>query len=342
MLLILQPLPPCAATLRSYRASGSSSGSSSSFDESDNEAATDVQQFSDGSSITTTTQKDGTVTRISADAAGRVGAEVTLSSSAVSNARLRGAAVSLPVPAVLVVRDLAAAPAITVHTGNGPAKVAIPAQSPAPGTVAVIIHKDGSTEVMKASVSTKDSVVAILPDGVTVKIMDNSKSFSDVPAGSQFEKAVAFVTARELLDGTTAETFAPDGPMSCAMLMTALARFDGAETNGGAAWYTRSMEWAAARGISNGSDPDSNMTGEELITILWKYTGSPVNVITPSYYADANPTSDSQAAMSWAMRNGIVNGFENGNPDLQGQITRGQAAQMMMNFITAYTLNPVR
>ncbi len=324
--------------------SGSSSDSSGSSSASDTTVSTTVEHLPDGSSITTMTQKDGTVATVTTDAAGRVETKVNVSASAVTTARQSGGAVSLPVPAVPAVRDVASAPAITVYTGNEAVKVAIPVVTPTAGTVAVIIHEDGTTEVVKASVPTTDTVVTPLPDGATVKIVDNSRSFQDVPVGSQFEDAITFVSARDLFYGTTATAFAPQEPMTYAMVMTALARFDGAETGGGITWYEKSMEWAKARGISNGASLDSNIVCEELITVLWKYMGSPVSVAGPAGYVYTGQTSDSQAAaaMGWAMKNGIVSGFENGSPDPQGQITRAQAAQIIMNLVKTVTLNPVK
>ena len=72
--------------------------------------------------------------------------------------------------------------------------------------------------------------------------------------------------------------------------------------------------------------------------------GSPVSVAGPAGYVYTGQTSDSQAAaaMGWAMKNGIVSGFENGSPDPQGQITRAQAAQIIMNLVKTVTLNPVK
>lgn len=313
--------------------SNGNSGSSDSSHESDNTAPTTVEQFPDGSRVATTIQRDGTVTKITTDAEGRSVTEVNLSHSAISSAGQQGDAVTLPVSPVSAVQDVAEAPAIIVHTGNRAVKAAIPAVSPGPGTVAVIIHEDGSAEVIESSALTNNSVVAVLPDGATVKILDNSKHFPDVPAGSRFENAVTFVSARDLFYGTAATAFAPDAPMTYATLITALARLNGTETEGGTTWYSRSMEWATAQGINNGSSPDSNIDCEELITTLWIYTGSPVTVNAPSESRDINQISPAQAARNWAVKNGMFNGFEQGISELPGQLSRGQTAQIIMNFV---------
>ena len=127
--------------------------------------------------------------------------------------------------------------------------------------------------------------------------------------------------------------------MTYAMLTTALARFDGVQTDGGTAWYEKGMEWAAARGIQDGANPDSNITGEQLVTMLWKYQGSPVLVDPLSENEGAGQVSDAQKAMRWAMNNGIISGFEDGSFDPQSQISRAQAAQIIMNFAKKASLN---
>lgn len=322
---------------------------------------TTIKRLPDGSNITTKTQDDGTIITNTRDASGNMAIGVNLSVSAISTAQQTGEVVSLPISAVTPARNTADAPAITVSTGGVPAKVAIPVSSPSAGTVAVIIREDGSSQLITNSALTADGISAVLPDGATVKIVDNSKSFADVPAGSPFEHAVAFVSARELFHNTEETVFAPDAPMTNAMLFTALARLDGAETdigteantgadantsnnaaeiNNGTAWYTKGMEWAAARGMNAGINPDGAILCEELITTLWNYMGSPVASGIPSDSTDnANAltgntqVSSSQTAMLWAMNNGIVSGFEDGSLNPQGQITRAQAAQIIMNLI---------
>ena len=223
------------------------------------------------------------------------------------------------------------APAITIHTDKNPVKAAIPVISPTAGTVAVIVNADGSTKVINASVPAENSVIAYLPDGATVKIVDNSKPFSDVPAEVWFEDAAAFVSARGLFYSTAAAAFAPDAPMSYAVLIMALAGFDGVETSDSTIWYAKSMEWAAARGINTGTAPDSNISFGDLITALWNYSGSPA--ADNSDVTGTAETEETQKAMNWAVENGIVSGLGDGNSDPQGQISRAQSAQIIMNFI---------
>ena len=138
----------------------------------------------DGSSTAAVERSDGTTAAIITDAAGRTEAEVSLSDAAVSAARQSGEAVVLPIPAVQAVRDAEAAPAVTVNTGSEePVRVEIPSGDPAPGTVAVLVHEDGTEEVIKTSVPTAEGVVVSLPDGAAVKIKTTAGVFTDAPPG---------------------------------------------------------------------------------------------------------------------------------------------------------------
>ena len=293
------------------------------------------KQSARGSRTTIKTEEDGTKITTTTDASGSVKMEVNLSASAVAAAEGSGGAVALPISAVTAASDVNSAWAITVHTEKDQVvNVAIPTVSPTAGTVAVVVNEDGSTQVVKGSVPTENSVVAPLSNGATVKIVDNSKNFSDVPQGAWFEEAVDFVSARDLFHDTTETTFAPDQPMTYAVMMTALAGFDGEETEGGATWYEKSGQWAAANGISDGADPNSGITCEQSLTMLWKYQGSPA-----AADASADQMSDTQKAMNWAVANGIISISENEPLDPQGQISRCQAAEIIMNFAKKVSLN---
>lgn len=323
--------------------SGSSGGSSSDSQDDSGDSgssgsgssviSTTVSWSADGSRITTKTQKDGTVITVTDNAAGVAQMEAKLSGLAIDTARKNSEAVALSISAVPVVKDASAAPAITVYTQRDDlVKVAIPTDMATAGTVMVMVNPDGSTSVIRSSVAAENRVVASLPNGATVKIVDNSKSFADVHAGAWYEEAASFISARELFYNTTETGFEPGAPMTCAMLTTALARFDGAETDGGTTWYEKSMEWAAARGIRDGSNPNSPITCDQLAVMLWKYQGSPA-VDASSGNEDGSSLGDVQKAMDWTVKYGIINCFEEGAWAPQKPVNRSQAAQVIMNFV---------
>jgi len=280
----------------------------------------------DGSSHTSIQQSDGAAAEIAVDASGRIQASVTLPAAA-------SGTVTLPVPKMPVGKDNSSA--VTVHTGSGsPVKVRIPAENPTSGTVAVIVHKDGTETVVKTSVPTADSVTAELPDGATVKLVDNRKIFSDT--GRHWaDNAIDFVSARGLFSGETAAEFKPEGAMTRAMLMTVLARLDGAAgIEDGPAWYEKGIAWAALRGISDGTNPESRITREQLVTMLHRYAGSPSATNKELYFSDAGAVSDyALDAVRWGVERGLLGGHDNGLLTPGGQATRAQAAEILMRYI---------
>lgn len=305
--------------------SGSSSGGSSSGG-SGNTGGSGTVKPETKPTVTTIQNADGTVTT-----------QVTLPATIIEAAEKRGEATALPIPTLNVGNHVAIAPMITVQfEKDGPVKVAIPVENPRPGMVAMLIGSDASTNVVKTSVVVGDNLVVSLPGSATVRIIDNSKEFADVVSGAWYGDAVDFVSARELFAGTSATTFAPEAPMTRAMLMTVLARFDGVDTAGGATWYAKATEWAVAHSVSDGSNPDGNITREQLVAMLWRYCGSPTASGDLSGYTDVGQVSEyAQEAMRWAVESGIINGFGDGRLGPQGQATRAQVAQILKNLITS-------
>ena len=64
-------------------------------------------------------------------------------------------------------------------------------------------------------------------------------------------------TDKGLMNGTDDNQFSPSATTTRAMLMTVLARYAGEDTTGGATWYEKGMDWAKAKGVSDGTNPVS-------------------------------------------------------------------------------------
>ena len=301
---------------------------------------TQVVENTDGSSKTTVDNKDGSGSVTLVDENGQVVSEATLSQSAVAAAQEKGEAVALPMPEVPVTTDQENAPTVTVDLpGGGSAKVEIPVEDVTPGTVAVIVKADGTEEVIKTSLTTENGVAVTLSDGDTVKVVDNSKTFEDVPATYWGAEAVDFATSRELFVGTSETTFAPDTAMTRAMIVTVLARFEGVDTTTGSTWYEAGQQWAMQNGVSDGSNMDASLTREQLVTMFYRYAQSKGYDTTQGgmairEYADFEQISDYAAeAMTWAVNTGIINGTSSTTISPQGPATRAQVATILMRFI---------
>ena len=106
----------------------------------------------------------------------------------------------------------------------------------------------------------------------------------------------------------------------------------GEDTAGGATWYEKGMNWAKAKGVYDGTNPTVNITREQLVTMLYRYAGSPAaNGSLDSFSDAASVNSYAANAMQWAVANGIVNGL-NGKLNPQNNATRAQVAAILMRF----------
>ncbi len=294
---------------------------------------TQVVENADGSSTTSMERTDGTASTTTVTESGQVEASVTLSRDAVETAEADGQAAVLPMPSVPVTSDRSSAAAVTVELPAGitTSKVEIPVEDVTPGTVAVAVLPDGTEQVIRTTQSTENGLILTVEGEATVKIVDNSTDFTDVPGSHWAADAVAFVSARELFNGTSAQTFSPNAPTTRAQLMTVLARLDGADASGSNA-LQQGIAWAVESGISNGSDPGAAISRQQLVTMLYRYAGSPATEYVLDYPDTAQVSAYATDAMSWAAENGIINGTSDGMLDPYGAATRSQMAAIVMRY----------
>lgn len=287
----------------------------------------------DGSSVTTVDNKDGSSSKTTVSAEGKTESDVKLPSAVVDNAEKNGEAVELPIPEVTASKDADKAPEVTVDLPAGTAvKVEIPVDNVNAGVVAVLVHADGTEEIIKTSVPTENGIEVKVEDGATLKIVDNSKDFADVAESHWGADAVDFAASREIFDGTSETTFEPETAMTRAMVVTVLARLDGVDTAGDV-WYEAGAEWAKENGISDGTNLNAMVSREQLVTMLYRYAGSPEVEGQLAGYPDAESVSGyAEKAMIWAVENGIITGAD-GKIAPQGDATRVQVAAILMRFI---------
>lgn len=304
---------------------------------------TETTKNPDGSTTTVETKKDGSVTETNKTAGGSVGTVKTdangnteisanISAADVNAAAKKNEPVAAPV-SVAPAASPAAAPVIklSVPASAGEVSVVIPVTNAQQGTVAIKVNPDGTEEIIKTSVVTKDGVVLGVKGSTQIKIVNNDKDFSDT-VGHWAESDVDFVSARELFTGTAPQTFSPESATTRGMVVTVLARLAGESTDGGANWYDKGCAWAVTNGVSDGTDPNGTVTREQLAAMLYRYFGSPA-VSGSLSFADASSVSEyAHDAMQWCVNNGIINGMD-GLLNPQGQATRAQVSAMFARYI---------
>ena len=204
---------------------------------------------------------------------------------------------------------------------------------------------DKYTFAMPASAVTVEATFA-------VKTVEKEVPFADVDVDDWFYGAVKYVYDNELMDGTSATTFAPLMTTNRAMIVTILWRLEGQpETEAtlsftdveSGVWYTDAVNWAASKGIVKGySDtvfaPNDTVTREQLATILYRYAETKGYDVTAkgdlTTFADgANTSSWAAEAMEWAVGSGLLSGKDGGKLDPTGTATRAEVATILMRFV---------
>lgn len=184
-------------------------------------------------------------------------------------------------------------------------------------------------------------------------------AFTDVVAEAWYAEYVDYAVENGIMSGMGDGTFAPTGTMTRAQMCQIIYNLAGTPAVTGsatyadvdaAAWYADAVNWcienniAAARSEESFA-PTAAVTREEVAAMLYNYaayTGADTTGAADlSTFADAADVSESsEAALSWAVSAGILNGIADeatGTTSLSaaGTSTRAQIAAMMMRFCEA-------
>ena len=306
--------------------------------ETKSETKTDANGVTSGTETTKTTAPNGstgTTTTTTENGNTKTEAEAKVSEKAIEDAKKSGEAVKVPTE-VKAGEDSDSAPTVKVELPKnaGKTKIEIPVSDVNSGTVAVIVHPDGTEEIVKDSKPTADGVELTVDGSATVKVIDNSKDFIDT-RNHWSRDEVNFVVSREIFNGVGGNLFGVGQPMTRGMVNTVLARLAGIDTtpSAGQKWYEVGTEWAKSQGITDGTNPEASVTREQLATLLYRFCGTPT-VSGVLSFADAGEVSDyAQSALLWATQNDILNGVGNNRVAPNADAQRAQVAAMMARYL---------
>ena len=113
--------------------------------------------------------------------------------------------------------------------------------------------------------------------------------YTDVPAGAAYAEAVNYCKVNNLMTGTSATEFTPNGTLTRAMMVTVLHRLAGKPAAASTAsfadvpagkWYTDAISWANSKGIVLGYNANTfgvndPVTHEQVALIFQRYSGDP-------------------------------------------------------------------
>ena len=153
------------------------------------------------------------------------------------------------------------------------------------GTDAVHFSPDASC--------TRAQLVKFLWRAAGSPVVNYAMNFNDVDSGAYYAEAVRWAASEKVVEGTTAETFAPDAAVTRAQMVTMLYRFAKAQgmdtTQGGMAirefddfdavpaYALGAMDWAVNAGVLKGDNnrllPQDNCTRAQIVTMLYRALG---------------------------------------------------------------------
>lgn len=158
----------------------------------------------------------------------------------------------------------------------------------------------------------------------------NSLPFKDVAENSWYYSDILYVYQAKLFSGISENMFGPDMPMTRQQMWTAAARMTG---------YFPLSEgdariWALDSGVSDGSDPFSAVTRQQLATFLWRLAGSPEGGEIPKRFKDSDKAAPyALEAVSWVINSEIMNGISDDMFMPEEQALRSQVAAVLRRYL---------
>ena len=229
--------------------------------------------------------------------------------------------------------------------------------------VAALGH-DYVSSVTKPATETEDGVLTyactrcdstyteVIPATGHICPCDN---YTDLDKHEWYHEGVDLMINSGYMGGVGIGKFDPEGATTRAMIVTILWRIEGEPAPKAAnpfvdvkdnEWYATAVAWAAENNVVNGVGngkfaPEDSITREQMATILYRYAESNGADTTAGTKLDSYPDSGkvstwAEAAMQWAVAEGIINGSD-GMLLPQGNATRAQVATILyrsMDLIT--------
>lgn len=181
-------------------------------------------------------------------------------------------------------------------------------------------------------------------------------SFTDVPTNQWYYKFVTGIVEKNIMSGTSATTFTPNGKVTRAQVVQTEYAMAGKPKEASTApftdvskgvYYADAVNWAYAKGIAAGYGktfgPDQSVTREQFATFLYAYA-SKVETADKGLkksadikaYTDAAKVADyALNAVKWAVGIKIIDSTSTDAKvlDPKGTLTRAQLATMLLAYV---------
>ena len=212
--------------------------------------------------------------------------------------------------------------------------VTIPVEALGPEIVAYVTDANGMCRLEMRTAVTEMGMTILVHDGDSIELVQKTVNFTDVPDQHWAKAPITYVAARGLLIGVEDTLFAPSMQTSRAMIWSILARLEGVQLEETTPWYASSQAWAVDAAISDGNNPNAEISREQLVTMLYRYANSPAVNSDLTAYSDGSQVSAwAVDAVQWAVSEGIMNGITADTLAPQETATRAQTAAILERFI---------
>ena len=234
----------------------------------------------------------------------------------------------------------------------------MPIESTADIIVVSFTDENGRTTYTDEFTESKEGIAVTATGNVKISIIQRERiQYTDVHNNNHWAaKFIDFVSALGIMKGIGEDKFAPDAPLTRAMLVTMLYRAEGEpEVDGTSsfedveenAWYAKAVLWAKQNGIINGITenafvPNSDITREQIATIMHRYavykgddtvSGEETNILSYDDYASISDYA--MVSMQWAAGTGLMKGKTESTLNPLDNATRAEFATIFYRFVKA-------
>ncbi len=172
--------------------------------------------------------------------------------------------------------------------------------------------------------------------------------FTDVKTTDWCYNDVKYVWQHDIMLGTEDTLFSPNAKMTRAMFVTVLYRLEGSPSIAGmqvpkftdiSKWAYNAIVWAYNTGVTVGKtattfDPNASITRAEIVTMLYRYAGSPGVSGSLNEFKDASSIGAfARNAVIWANSLGVVHGYNDGSFGPNRTALRSEMAAMLHRYM---------
>lgn len=176
-------------------------------------------------------------------------------------------------------------------------------------------------------------------------------SFRDVEKGFWYEDAVQYVSSRQIMTGTAADTFSPYGTVTRGMVAQILYAQEGRPAVSASAgfrdvpdgqWYTNAVNWCVENRLAAGYEdhtfrPEQAVTRQQFVAILYQHAmragKDTAQTGRLTGYDDGSAVEEyALPAVKWALGHRLITGTDARTLDPDGTATRAQMAVILKAY----------